>query len=249
MKQLPDDLFRRRLKDHGLTPPPSAWSRVESTLPGRRRNSWLRIAAALLLLFTAGALIVLVRDNRNPQTIAEEHALPKASPPQLADTTPGAESTHPDRTIPAEETPATAEAHTVTRDSGANKTTTTKNEASTNHTDQQVAETLRVAPDDTATAEVTPETNPSVSPVTATAAPVEDAPFKLVLEVDEVRTKYLRKKSVAHATEEEAQPSGLKKLLDKANDISNQDHIGDLRQMKNEIFALNFQGKKRDQHK
>jgi hypothetical protein len=76
----------------------------------------------------------------------------------------------------------------------------------------------------------------------------EVASYKLVLEADEVSAKYLRKNSVADATDDKTKTSGLKKLLDKAGDLkNNQDPIGDLRQMKDDIFALNF--KKRDQNK
>jgi hypothetical protein len=75
--------------------------------------------------------------------------------------------------------------------------------------------------------------------------------YKLIIEADEVNQKYLTKGSLVHATSREENPSGIKKLLDKAQDLkNNQDPIGDLRQLKNEILALNFQeNKKLEQNK
>ena len=81
----------------------------------------------------------------------------------------------------------------------------------------------------------------------------DDTPknFKLVIEAGEVNEKYLTKRTVAKATSQDDNSSGIKKLLDKANDLkNNQDPFGDLRHMKDEILALNFQSnKKQEQNK
>lgn len=245
MKQLPDDLFRRRLKDHSLPPPPSAWSRIESNLPGRQRNTWMKIAAAVLLLLTASALIVLVRDNSNQQTVAEEQSLPKENPLHQTGPSEGGEETNENNAISTEEILAAEEAPRDRPDPPSARNTVMKGGHLHDRTDKHVTEITATDLHNTMTVEFTPEDNATTAAVTASEPP----PFKLVLEADEVQAKYLRKKSVAHATEKDSRSSGLKKLLDKANDISNQDPIGDLRQMKNDIFALNFQGKKRDEHK
>lgn len=66
----------------------------------------------------------------------------------------------------------------------------------------------------------------------------------------EETSKYLNKKELDEATSESTKPSTLKKLLQKAGDLkNNQDPLGDLRQMKNEILALNFKNEKRGQNK
>lgn len=247
MKQSPDDLFRRRLKDHRLTPPPPAWSRIESSLPGNRRNLWIKIAATLLLLLTTAALVTLVRDNHIPQPVAEDHNYPKANPPRLADSTSDGNEAKNRSAVPKEAPETTAEAPS-TQERPVDQNETTKNDLRPERIDNLLAVGAPTH-DAHVTIELTPDSSVSAAPLPTDVAEGEDTSFKLILEVDEVQAKYLRKKSVAHATGENTQPSGLKKLLDKANDISNQDHIGDLRQIKNEIFALNFQGKKRDQHK
>jgi hypothetical protein len=52
------------------------------------------------------------------------------------------------------------------------------------------------------------------------------------------------------ATPEDKKPSTFKKLLSRAYDLkNNQDPIGELRQKKNEILALNFKKDKRGQNK
>ena len=201
----------------------------------------------MLLLFTATALIFLMRDNNGPQPIAEDHTLTETQPQPPATGSP-TNAARDDHTIPSEDALTTAEAPPVKQETPVNRTTTAK-EVPDNHIDNSLAEIPAAVPEEAETTARTPDTTADTAPLTAEVGMNTDTPFKLILEVNEVQSKYLRKKSVAHATEEDAQQSGLKRLLDKANEISNQDHIGDLRQMKNEIFALNFQGKKRDQHK
>jgi hypothetical protein len=73
----------------------------------------------------------------------------------------------------------------------------------------------------------------------------------IVITSTEADEKYLDKKSLADATSEEKKSSTLRKLLDTAYDLkNNQDPFGDLRQKKNEILALNFKSEKqRSQNK
>ncbi|HLT71235.1 MAG TPA: hypothetical protein VKZ75_01220 [Cyclobacteriaceae bacterium] len=249
MKQLPDEIFRRRLKDHSLTPPPSAWSRVESNLPGNRRITWIKVAAAVLLLLTASALVMLVRYNNSPHTIAEQKSFPKANSPRETNPAMDDEGVIKNNAAPTEERQAVKEEAPPARPTPPiNRDKAAKEELPTGRIDNHVAEITKSVPDDTGVTEPASDANTD-TPTLTTAVADEPAPFKLVLEADEVQEKYLRKKSVAHATEEDNKSSGIKKLLNKANDISNQDPIGDLRQMKDDIFALNFQGKKRDQNK
>jgi hypothetical protein len=67
----------------------------------------------------------------------------------------------------------------------------------------------------------------------------------LIFNAEQVNEKFLNKNSIVEATPEEKKPSTLRKLLDKAYDLKhNQDPLGDLRQKKNEIFALNFKNDK-----
>jgi hypothetical protein len=67
----------------------------------------------------------------------------------------------------------------------------------------------------------------------------------LIFDAEQVNEKFLNKNLIVKATPEEKKPSTLRKLLDKAYDLKhNQDPLGNLRQRKNEIFALNFKNDK-----
>jgi hypothetical protein len=81
----------------------------------------------------------------------------------------------------------------------------------------------------------------SVASATASA---EEQPITLVFTADEA-DGYLDKKALTEATSDDKKPSTLKKLLKKAHDLkNNQDPLGELRQKKNEILALNFKSEK-----
>ncbi len=67
----------------------------------------------------------------------------------------------------------------------------------------------------------------------------------LIYSAKEVNEKYLDKKALAQATSDNGKPSTLQKLLSKAYELkTTSSPMADLRQMKDEIFALNFRGEK-----
>ena len=69
----------------------------------------------------------------------------------------------------------------------------------------------------------------------------------IVFSAEEVNQKYLAKRPDADATPVAKETSGLKRLLDKASDMkNNQDLLGELRQKKNEILAMNFRNDKQN---
>ncbi len=71
----------------------------------------------------------------------------------------------------------------------------------------------------------------------------------IVFTAEEVNEKYLAKNTEAQATPVGEETSGLRKLLDKAYDLKhNRDFLGELRQKKNEILAMNFKNDKRTQN-
>lgn len=242
MKNLPDDIFRRKL-EHLQTPPPArAWEQIEKGMRRKRITPWLAIAASLLLVITASALILTRQKAPDPQGIAGRQLPETSTTPSVPDT---------NAVIP----PATA-----------NIDTTVVAEPETNPSSSDVpgdipeatiaanAKSPSPEPVSDEEGEVTIDSLPAADdsiPSLIAEAPAQDstAPVKIVLEADEVQARYLKRKTNNDATESVAKASGLRKLLDKAEQIQNQDHIGDLRQMKNEILALNFAGRKRDQNK
>ena len=97
------------------------------------------------------------------------------------------------------------------------------------NTPQYATETSRTAPET-----ITPEVSRAVV-ITYSAA--------------EVNERFL-KKNLVDATSEEKKQSGIQKLLTLAADIKNTSNgLGDLREKKNEILALNFHDDKRGQNK
>jgi hypothetical protein len=71
----------------------------------------------------------------------------------------------------------------------------------------------------------------------------------IIFTTEEVNEKYLAKNTDAEATPTSEETSGLRKLLDKAYDLkTNRDFLGELRQKKNEILAMNFKNDKHTQN-
>ncbi|HEX7014762.1 MAG TPA: hypothetical protein VF191_04570 [Cyclobacteriaceae bacterium] len=249
MKNIPDDVFRRKL-EHLQTPPPAgAWEKIEKGMRRKRMTPWLAIAASLLLVITASALILTRQKGSDPREIASSK-LPetKTSPNESNKSTiiPSIENRSDTSVVdePAPEAKAVPDVADAPRD--------IKHEPVAINAIHQAPVVSSEKEQEEAEAEIINDTVPAADdsiPTMMTSVPVEDAPVKIVLEADEVQARYLKRKNNDNATDDVAKASGLRKLLDKADQIQNQNPIGDLRQMKNEILALNFSGKKRDQHK
>lgn len=245
MKNLPDDIFRRKLEHLQTPPPPHAWEQIEKGMRRKRMTPWLAIAASLLLAITASALILTRQTDGDTPQIANRQ------PPETQETQPSnndevATPTERNTDTLAEDEPAR---HTRPVPGVADVRVEVAAETVADNTKPRAAEPSSPVEPDPAIDAGQP-TEDSIPTMMATAPTQDDtAPVKIVLAADDVQSKYLKRKNNDHATEEVAKASGLKKLLDKADQIQDQDPIGDLRQMKNEILALNFQGKKREQHK
>lgn len=71
MNPQPDQLFRKKLQDHHLPAPPSAWERIENNLSRTKRFIFWRLAAAVLLLIAASWIIFSLRSVPQ-QSVTEE---------------------------------------------------------------------------------------------------------------------------------------------------------------------------------
>ena len=64
----------------------------------------------------------------------------------------------------------------------------------------------------------------------------------ILISAEEVNAKYLNEPFIADATPENKKSSKLRDLFEKAQDM---DPIGEIRQLKNEVLALNFKSEKK----
>jgi hypothetical protein len=246
MEQQPDKLFRERLEGFGKPVPPSAWTRVEAELNKKKnRTFWLKVAASLSVLAVATVLLwpahtsennLAARKNsseknqgakENKKAFSQQSATPQQEQSQ--------QPVSPEKTIPAS---------VSLRESRKLPVRQIPEEVSV-----QEAVNMEAAQEKIAAVEESVTTPSEISGTTQSTE--KEGGVTLVYTVEEVNAKYLDKKSLAEATSEEKKPSTLKKLLDKAYDLkNNHDPVGDLRQKKNEIFALNFKSEKqRSQNK
>lgn len=236
MKQQPDHLFHNKLENFQLRPSADAWNRIEAGLDKKSNKAlWLKIAAGLLLLSIASVLIwkiqpaetdVLVKET--PQTT--EPALKKLQPTQPEEIAVAAvdqnKKTEPEKTkpknnrnIPADKKPTPAFS-------------------------QQVA-MIESTPDETLTEVIEPETEVLVAQVESVTHQETEAQNNagvyIVMTANEVNQKYLVPQPEDEATSEGKKSSRIQKLMGVAMNITDGDGpLGDLRQKKDELFALNF---------
>lgn len=215
----------------------------------------MKVAASLLLLATAGILITLP-DDRTPGAVATHtSSMPENNTrAQEKSLTPPQRDGDDLKKEKAETSTATRKAdappkaHSPQRTSPATPqiTSTRPDELPEAEHAHAQHEPLAAMKDDASDALADP--SPEESKVNSENVAVRDTDKKsitLIYTAAEVNEKYLEKRSVAQATLEEDKTSTLKKLLDKAYDLkNNQDPLGDLRQKKNEILAFNFKGDK-----
>jgi outer membrane biosynthesis protein TonB len=247
MNQQPDKLFREKLEGFGKPAPVSAWSRVDAELNKKKdKGLWLKIAASLLVLAVAAVFLWTSRSaeqttNRvagNPVK-TQKPVLKKEKTPEQSVTTLPEKEEQPAASVQKEITPIKKE---MKKAEPVPVLKTTPQE--------MVAEVLIEEEEKNKVTEnsIVPAEEETVVAQNITE---EASGITLIYSAEEVNAKYLDKKSLAQATSGEKKPSTLRKLLDKAYDLKhNQDPLGDLRQKKNEIFALNFRSEKqRSQNK
>lgn len=242
MNLQPDQFFREKLQSFHLPPTPGAWDRISDRLNHKRnRTVWLRAAAAVLLLMVSA--IVLLRTYtrpETPQTIAQQTGEKPIVPDNVNKTpeTNAATTLPPQAPVEAKgEQPVTIE----------KKSVKVKKEAET-----QPASPLKVdtekpssvpqpAISEQAVAVQAIDLLPETTEFTSVVKPEEERSVILVYSAAEVNEKYLDKKALAEATPEKKKASTLRKLLNKAYHLkNNQDPLGGLRQKKDEILALGF---------
>jgi hypothetical protein len=231
MTSQPEKLFRNKLENFQKPASPAAWNRIEAGLDNRQpKGLWLKIAAGVLLVSVATFLLWPTSHTNDTNVLA------KASNPVVKPQ----EST-PESTVPQQASLQVAE-QTVSKKKIRPK---------------EIKEIMEDVPVFAAEI-VTPnennewvETEIPAQVVPAAARPEEVlASTTLVYPAEEVNARFLKKESPVQATPEEKKSSGIQNLMGLAYDLKHTESgIGDLRQKKNEILALNFKEDKRGQNK
>ncbi|MFN3839407.1 MAG: hypothetical protein ACK4RF_01755 [Cyclobacteriaceae bacterium] len=213
MNQAIDSLFRSKLEHHATPAPQQAWGRIEA---GLRKPSdqkfWLK-AAAVITLLAAVSVFLFYSITSHEQPVAR----------QLTET-----DTH--QTKSAVQSAQTNEVLLPVLPE-APKTPRAK---------KQINEPKVVA-----TAEVqlpVQDVIESVAPIQTQEEPISQPATGLLIvySVEEVNSKYLLKTPVAQATVDLKKSSRLQTLAGLAHNFGNDDLLGNLRDRKNELFALNF---------
>lgn len=249
MSDQPDKLFREKLYGHQRSVPSQTWSQVSANLNNKRRLVWWRSAAAAIALLCVAGIVIYPLTRTNPAEITNPtgHSVAEVESPPTSPI-PGTQLD-----IDNEE-PKPATASLTTPDEGAsfNKHASEKKSQSPQPplaNSDTINEELPVIPDPEPQP-LTRITQTAQTPGTKTTDQVTHSDPKqitIVFTQAEVNAKYLLKTQRSDATSGDQGTSRLKNMLDKAYDLThNQDLIGDLRQKKNEILAMNFKKGKTD---
>ncbi len=232
----PDKLFRDKLENFQRTAPPAAWNRIEQNL-GKRKTPlvWVRIAAGITLLATAA--IILWPSQKDDTVLSNTNNLLQ----------PKTEVTQPVVTDSAKQQAPTlkkaAENYTALREPKPNpKKQQTVSPVQTPENEQPVIIPLQPANDQLIAEATMPVQQHTVEPQ---KNDIVIASNTITYTAEEMNSKFLKKKPVPEATPEAEDASTMQKLIGYAYAAKNSDaDIGNLRQKKDEILALNFRSKK-----
>ena len=238
MNQQPDKLFREKLEGHQKPAPASAWEKIAAAQSKKNDKwLWLKIAASIALVAVIGYMSWPEPKTENlsheastkPSEEKTSEQVPQVSE-KMADVK--TETTQPSANSDKPSTPVS------TRKTVVKKMSPPKDDIQ----NLNVAETKKEeTKEDIALVETVIQ--PQIKDTSVAAQP-EPQKITLVYTAKDVE-EYLDKKSLEEATSDSKKSSTLKKLLRKAEDLTNnQDPFGELRQKKNEILALNFKNEK-----
>ena len=237
MKQ-PDKLFQDKLRGYERPVSGDTWHKIAVNLDKKKSDKiWLKLAASILLVALCGIGLWNLLDvpskniaRGSEKPIEEQPA--KVKDPRNVETLP--------QTSGNAETPDVA-AGKEKFQAHKNAVTTRKKKVKSINKKENVPAALPVVEDHTPV----PENSIANSESVATVPVNNERKVTLIFNAEHVNEKFLNKNPIVQATPDEKKPSTLRKLLDKAYDLKhNQDPLGNLRQRKNEIFALNFKNDK-----
>lgn len=235
MNQQPDELFRQKLEGFKKPAPATAWEKIAAAEHKKtHKGLWLKIAASLLLV----TLVIYTRWQDTPVNEKVSGLINEAPVVQ-----PNITSLPPRENNDATETKSQKETAIPLKKSAPSSIAKAEQLKTVVVSDMNSNGTETIA---MSTQEIDME-----SPSEYTDSTLLESIYlqsseniTMVFTAKEVN-EYLEKKELTEATDDTKKPSTWKKLLKKANDLTNnQDPFGELRQKKNEILALNFRNEK-----
>lgn len=217
MNQQLDSLFKSKLGHNAVPAPNGAWNRIESGLnQSSNQKLWLKIAAGIALLATVS--IVIINTTTTEQSLAQQ-------PIELKDKI---DETNTSPLLPHQPVSSTIHQVTISKRLKSAIKSSIPEVHPVAEVQVEVIESV-----------VLTETNDEVIAQPATG-------LTIVYSAEEVNSKYLLKTTEVEATLEQKKSSRLQKLAALAHNFSNEDILGDLRDRKNELFALNFLDDKKE---
>ena len=248
MNQQPDKLFREKLEGYQKPAPASAWEKITAA-QSKKNDKWLWLKVAASIAFVAAAGYMLLPENKTSD-LSNETLTKPAEGQTTEGTTPLVEKSHEDvktETTTPSVTPKSGSTHVAKRNKPVETIRPSKEEPQ--HVTVVEEKKLQKEP-----IMEQPEVSENFASTETLVQPrIEAPPIKTEVEPNNITLvytakdvdQYLDKKALAEATSDSKKSSTFKKLLRKAEDLTNnQDPFGELRQKKNEILALNFKNEK-----
>jgi hypothetical protein len=232
-----DKLFRDKLENFQKPVPAEAWNRIEASLDKTtNKGLWMKIAAGLVLLAVATFLLWPSGDGSNADLLTNT-PLPKSE----------TESSEQTNTVIPESTPALP--GNEPSEAKSKITATKKIKEVRKEEPVLVANNITEVVEENVTTINTEPTELVVAEVARVESTHVSTSKTIVYTADEVNAKFLKKELPVEATSDEKKSSSIQKLMGVAYNLKNYEAgLGDLRQKKDEILALNFRDKKQTQN-
>jgi hypothetical protein len=245
MTPAPDKLFRDRLEPLKTPPPPAAWDRIAAAVEPRkpRRRGLIISAFAFIVLLCAGAYLII--DPRTSPDQTPKQVVPETQSPAMAQS-PSPEIQPGANPVITPTAPVTSSSQRITYPRKETHSVSTAVSADAfGNTSMETPPVSIDAPNDSLQS--------TIAHAETRAVAVIDNPVgnqmnkKITYTADDVNARFKRKpKPTAIDTANKA-PSALQRVLDVAYEFKYENTmLGDLRQMKDELFTSNGNGPARD---
>lgn len=228
MTSQPDKLFRDKLENFQQPAPLGAWDRIEGNLARPAyKLVWVRVAAGVALL-TAAAIVLWPAEKAEPQLVKtnEQNSVKSTDTLQKQNVRKEEKLLNSDKPVAPLQALQTE------------KVRKSKNQVPVEKSEKPVQDSVVIP--------VVEESKTLIAEVVPSLE--KDESKKIVYTADEVNARFLKKKLPPQATPDPKEASGIQRLIGLAYDAKNSEApLGDLRQKKDDLLALNF-GKKKGEN-